>query len=188
MTTTNIEPGTNTFESELGGLQVRGRAHSLSAWFVLALRLMMGYAFLHSGWTKITAAEPFSAAGYLTNVTAASPLSGLFHWMGQTPWFVEFVNLAVPYGELLIGLGLLVGALTRLAAFFGAFMMLMFYFSNWDVAHGLINGDFAYMLVFLAVAAFGAGRILGLDAIIEQYELDGEALVEKYPKLGYLLG
>jgi len=49
-------------------------------------------------------------------------------------------------------------------------MMLMFYLGNWDISHGYINGgDFAYMLVFLSVAAFGAGRILGLDAYVEQY-------------------
>ena len=89
---------------------------------------------------------------------------------------------------MLIGLGLLVGFLTRLAAFWGAFMMLLFYFGNWEVAHGVINSDFAYMLVFLSVAAFGAGRILGLDAIIEQHEIDGQPLIERYPKLDYILG
>jgi thiosulfate dehydrogenase [quinone] large subunit len=82
----------------------------------------------------------------------------------------------------------MVGLLTRLAAFFGALMMLMFYFGNWDMAHGPINSDFMYMLVFLSVAAFGAGRILGLDTYVERYEIDGQALVEKYPQLGYLLG
>ncbi|WP_435180171.1 DoxX family protein [Halorussus sp. AFM4] len=189
MTTTEITTGTNEFESTIGGVTVRGRAHSLSAWFVLALRLMMGYAFLYSGWDKIAAAEPFSATGYLLNaVPAESPLVGLFHWMGTTPWFADFLAVAVPWGELLVGLALLAGAFTRLAAFFGAFMMLMFYFGNWDVAHGLINGDFAYMLVFLSVAAFGAGRILGLDALVERYEIDGQALVEKYPRLRYILG
>ncbi|QLG26806.1 DoxX family protein [Halorarum halophilum] len=179
----------NVFESRLGGIEVRARAHSLSAWFVLALRLMMGYAFLYSGWTKI-AGGSFGAQWYLLNSPAAngSPLVGLFTWMGQTAWFVEFANVAVPWGELLIGLGLLVGAFTRLAAFFGALMMLLFYFGNWDVAHGVINGDFAYMLVFLAVAAFGAGRILGLDAYIENYEVDGQPLVERYPVLEYVLG
>jgi thiosulfate dehydrogenase (quinone) large subunit len=94
----------------------------------------------------------------------------------------------VPWGEVLIGLGLLVGALTRLAAFFGALMMLLFYLGNWNVQHGLINGDFAYMLVLLSVAAFGAGRILGLDTYIENYEIDGQSLIEKYPKLEYVLG
>ncbi|QCJ45862.1 MULTISPECIES: DoxX family membrane protein [Haloprofundus] len=180
----------NRFESTIGGLTVGARAHSLSVWFVLALRLMMGYAFLYSGWTKLTGPEPFAAQGYLANVAATNgnPLAGVFAWMGTTPWFVSFVDVAVPVGELLIGLGLLVGLLTRLAAFFGATMMALFYFGNWDIAHGLINGDFAYMLVFLAVAAFGAGRILGLDALVENHEVGGETLVEKYPKLEYVLG
>ncbi|ELZ29879.1 hypothetical protein C474_12621 [Halogeometricum pallidum JCM 14848] len=191
MTSSAISPETrNTFESTVGGYTVGGRAHSLSAWFVLSLRLMMGYAFAYSGFTKIVAADPFSAGGYLANVAATNgnPLAGLFAWMGSTPWFVEFANVAVPWGELFIGLGLLVGAFVRLAAFFGALMMLMFYFGNWDITHGLINGDFAYMLVFLAVAAFGAGRILGLDRYLETYDLGGQTLLERYPALEYILG
>ncbi len=59
---------------------------------------------------------------------------------------------------------------------------------DWEVQHGLVNGDLAYMMVFLAVAAFGAGRLLGLDALIEKYETGGELLVERYPKLRYVLG
>jgi len=191
MTSSTINPeSSNTFASTIRGHTVTGRAHSLSAWFVLSLRLMMGWAFAYSGYTKLVAAEPFDAGGYLafSAATNGNPLAGLFAWMGSTPWFVEFANVAVPWGELLIGLGLLVGAVVRLAAFFGALMMLMFYFGNWDIAHGVINGDFAYMLVFLAVAAFGAGRILGLDAYIEQYEVGGEPLIEKYPALDYILG
>ncbi|MFC6726345.1 DoxX family protein [Halobium palmae] len=182
------QDGANRFESRIGGITVSGRAHSLSAWFVLALRLMMGAAFTYAGVAKIV--EPFDARGYLLNVAATNgnPLMGLFEWMGSTDWFVAFVNVAVPWGELAIGLALLVGVATRLAAFFGAFMMLLFYFGNWSVEHGLINGDFAYVLVFLAVAAFGAGRILGLDALVERYEVDGVPLVEKYPALDYVLG
>jgi thiosulfate dehydrogenase [quinone] large subunit len=180
----------NVFESTLGGITVRGKAHDLSAWFVLALRLMMGWAFAWSGATKILAAEPFDARGYLlyTVPNNGSPLADLYVAMGQTDWLVAFVNVAVPWGELLIGLALLVGAFTRLAAFFGALMMLLFYFGSWDIAHGVINGDFAYMLVFLAVAAFGAGRILGLDAWLETYEVGGQPLVERYPALEYVLG
>jgi thiosulfate dehydrogenase [quinone] large subunit len=181
----------NVFESTVGGVTVHGKAHSLSAWFVLSLRLLFGYAFLHAGWTKLAfvAGEPFDAKGYLLHaVPDASPMVGVFHWMGTTPWFVDFVNVAVPYGELFIGLGLIVGAVVRLAAFFGALMMLLFYFGNWSVEHGLVNSDLAYALVFLAIAAFGAGRILGLDTLIERYDLGGETLLERYPRLKYVLG
>ncbi|QLD89560.1 DoxX family protein [Natronomonas salina] len=177
-----------TFQSTLAGVTVEGRAHPLSAWFVLALRLVIGFAFLYSGAEKVLVG--FDAQGYLLNVAAqnGNPLEEMFLWMGQTDWFVAFVNIAVPWGEVAIGLGLMVGLLTRLAAFFGALMMLLFYFGNWDMAHGPINADFMYMLVFLSVAAFGAGRILGLDQYVEQYEVDGQPLIEKYPRLEYVLG
>ncbi|QLD84807.1 DoxX family protein [Natronomonas halophila] len=176
-------------ESTIGSYTASGQLHTLSVWFILALRLMMGLAFLQSGVDKVLSGS-FSAAGYLQNAPPAngSPVADLFVSMGNTPLFVDFVNIAVPWGEVLIGLGLLVGCLTRLAAFWGAFMMLMFYLGNWDISHGYINGDFAYMLVFLSVAAFGAGRILGLDAYIEQYDVGGQPLVERYPWTRYFLG
>lgn len=175
--------------SSVAGVSVEGKLHPLSVWYILALRLMMGLAFFQSGVEKVLSGS-FSAAGYLQNAPPAngSPVADLFVAMGNTPWFVNFVNVAVPWGELFIGLGLLVGAFTRLAAFWGAFMMLMFYLGNWNVAHGYINGDFAYMLVFLSVAAFGAGRILGLDQYIESFEIGGEPLVERYPWTRFILG
>ncbi|QHS16590.1 DoxX family protein [Halopenitus persicus] len=178
-----------TLESTIGGFTAEGQLHTLSVWFILALRLMMGLAFLQSGVDKVLSGS-FSAAGYLQNAPPSngSPVADLFVAMGNTPWFVDFVNVAVPWGEVLIGLGLIVGFLTRLAAFWGAFMMLLFYLGNWEISHGYINGDFAYMLVFLSVAAFGAGRILGLDAYVENYDLGGETLVERYPWMRYLLG
>ncbi|WP_323676086.1 DoxX family protein [Halorubellus sp. PRR65] len=180
----------NRFESTLGGITVNGQAHSLSAWFVLALRLVFGYAFLSSGLDKVLASG-WTAQGYLAGVAATNgnPLEGMFAWMADTSWFVSFVDVAVPFGELLIGLGLIVGLLVRLAAFWGAFIMTMFYFGNWSIEHGIVNSDFAYVIVFLAIAAFGAGRIIGLDRYVETYEFaDGQTLLEKYPRLDYILG
>jgi thiosulfate dehydrogenase [quinone] large subunit len=184
-----MSPQEVRLESTIGGYTASGQLHTLSVWFILALRLMMGLAFFQSGADKVLSGD-FNAAGYLQNAPPAnnSPVADVFVAMGNTPWLVDFANVAVPWGEILIGLGLLVGCLTRLAAFWGAFLMLMFYLGNWDIAHGYINGDFAYMLVFLSVAAFGAGRILGLDAYIEQYDVGGQPLVERYPWTRYLLG
>jgi len=172
----------NTFETDVVGVSLHGKAHPLSAWFVVALRVMMGYIFIHAGTHKLL--EGFDASGYLLHaVPSASPAVGLFHWMAQSPAMLGVVNVAVPWGELLIGLGVLFGALTRLAAFWGAVMMVLLYFSNWGVENGFVNSDFAYIVVFLAIAAFGAGRILGLDAYLE-----GTQLVEDHPRLQYLLG
>ena len=180
----------NRFESTIGGITVNGQAHSLSAWFVLALRLMFGYAFLSAGLSKLLEGA-WTAQGYLAFGAAANgnPLAGMYAWMADTSWVLAFVDVAVPFGQVAIGLGLIVGLLVRLAAFFGAFMMTMFYFGNWAVEHGFVNSDMAYALVFLAIAAFGAGRIIGLDRYVETYEFaDGRTLLEKYPRLDYVLG
>lgn len=71
---------TNEFRSTLAGVTVEGRAHSLSAWFVFALRLVI-FAFLYSGVEKNLGS--FDARGYLANVAATdgTPLEGLFLWM-----------------------------------------------------------------------------------------------------------
>ena len=192
MTSSTINPeSSNTFVSTIRGHTVTGRAHSLSAWFVLSLRLMMGWAFAYSGFTKIVAAEPFDAGGYLefSAATNGNPLAGLFAWMGSTPWFVEFANVFVPATQLLIGTALILGAFVRLAALGGAMQMMLFYLGGWTgEALALFDSTLVYAMVFLTVAAFGAGRILGLDAYIERLEVGGEALIEKLPALRYLLG
>nr|WP_223174060.1 DoxX family protein [Haloferax sp. AS1] len=151
--------------------------------YVLVLtRLITGYWFLHAGVTKIVG-EPFSAAGYLANAPAASPLQGFFAWAAATPWLLDFTNFMIPWGEALIGLGLIVGALVRLAAFFGGVLMVFFYLGNADWSHGVVNGDLFGLMMFVIVGTLAAGRILGLDAIIEKMEF-----VRQRPALKYLLG
>lgn len=177
----------NRFESTIGGITLQGTPHALSAWFVVALRLVMGGAFLGAGLGKFTG-EPFNAGGYLMG--AEGPLAGVFQAMAASPAFLEFANVVVPVTQVLIGVALLTGAFVRLAALGGAMQMSMFYLASWDVAGpiGFVNSDLVYLIVFLAIAAFGAGRILGLDRYIEELDVGGEALTERYPKLNYLLG
>ncbi|MFB6091668.1 MAG: TQO small subunit DoxD [Haloquadratum sp.] len=141
---------------------------TMAGYWVAILRVVTGYWFLHAGVSKYLAAEPFSAQGWLVNATGASPIHGFFVWVGQTPWMLEFTNVMIPLGETLIGLGLVVGALVRLASFFGAFLMVFFYLGNAAWSHGLVNGDLMGLLLFATMGVLGAGRVLGLDAIIEK--------------------
>ncbi|MFB6251376.1 MAG: DoxX family membrane protein [Halobellus sp.] len=143
---------------------------TLAGYWVAVLRVVTGYWFLHAGVTKYLAAEPFSAQGWLVNATGGSPITGFFVWAGQTPWMLEFANVMIPLGETLIGLGLVVGALVRLASFFGAFLMVFFYLGNAAWSHGLVNGDLMGLLLFVTLGIFGAGRVLGLDSVIEEMD------------------
>jgi len=132
---------------------------------------------------------PFDAAGYLAHVDPASPVSGLYAAMAASPALMEVVNVFVPATQLLIGTALILGAFVRLAALGGAMQMTLFYLGGWSGdALALFDSTLVYAVVFLTVAAFGAGRVLGLDAYIERLEIGGEALTERFPTLRYVLG
>lgn len=179
---------TNEFGGEFGGITLLGKAHSLSALFIVLLRALIGGMILFAGIGKLTG-EPFSAAGYLANVDPASPVSGLYAAMASSPALMELINVVVPVTQVLIGVALIAGAFVRLAALGGAMQMTMFYLGGWAGEFlALFDSTLIYAAVFLTVAAFGAGRILGLDAYIERIEVGGTPLIERFPATRYLLG
>ena len=179
----------NRLESRYGGITLEGYPHALSAWFVVALRFVIGGMMLFAGIGKYTG-EGFDASGYLVHgVDAASPVSGLYAWMAGSGMLMEFINVIIPLTQVLIGVALIFGGFVRLAALGGALQMTAFYLGGWEgEILALFDSTLIYAVVFLAVAAFGAGRILGADRYIEQMQVGGEKLVEKYPKMRYLLG
>ena len=154
---------------------------TFAGYWAAALRVITGYWFLHAGVTKFAfiAGEPFDASGWMLNATGGSPIHGFFVWAANTPWLLEFTNVMIPVGETLIGLGLLVGALVRLAALFGGVLMTFFYLGNAAWSHGVVNGDLMGLLLFITIGVLGAGRVLGLDALIERTDL-GDTRVAKF--------
>jgi hypothetical protein len=64
--------------STVAGVTAEGQLHTLSVWFILALRLMMGLAFLEAGLDKLLGGG-FSAAGYLSICTGGPIGYGPFH-------------------------------------------------------------------------------------------------------------
>lgn len=177
----------NKLESRYAGIALEGQPHALSAWFVVAMRLTMAAVFLGAGIGKLTG-EPFDAAGYLMG--SEGPVAGVYGAMAANATLMDVVNVVVPVTQVLIGIALLTGAFVRLAALGGAMQMALFYLASWDVAGalGFANNQFVYLVVLLAVGALAAGRILGVDRYFETLEVGGEPLLERYPKLGYVLG
>lgn len=151
-----------------------------TAYWLAFLRVITGYWFFHAGLSKYAADSSFSSAWWLNSAegTAVGPITVWFAENAQ--WFVDFM---IPFGQVMIGLGLMVGVLARLAAFFGAFIMAFFYVGNADFAHGFVNGDLFGLLLFATVIVFGSGRLLGGDALIEKTRF-----VQNHPRLRYLLG
>jgi len=154
------------------------------AYWLVVMRLVGGWWMLHAGLDKV-ANWPFDASWFVGGAAAGTSLGPLV-----TPFSgglgLAFTNVAVPIGQVLIGLGLVLGGLTRTAAFFGAFMMTFFYFINGETggwAHGLVTGELLGILIFGMIATIGAGRVLGVDAYLARTDL-----FRNHPRLQYLIG
>lgn len=106
---------------------------SAPVWFLI--RLYVGYEWLVAGWEKVSSSAWVGGS-------AGAPLKGfvmgaLAKTAGAHPdvpgWYASFLHTAVlpnvvvwsnvvAVGELLVGIGLIVGLFTGVAAFFGFFM------------------------------------------------------------------
>ena len=141
------------------------------SWLWLIIRLYVGYEWLMAGWEKVinpvwggsqagTALSGF-LQGALAKVNGPHPdVSGWYAWFlanVAVPHAATFSYL-VSYGELLVGIALILGAFTGIAAFFGAFMNLNYLFAG-TVS---INPFLFFIQLFLILAWRNAGW-LGLD-------------------------
>ncbi|MDB9252265.1 DoxX family protein [Halorubrum ezzemoulense] len=153
-----------------------------ATYWIAFLRVVTGWWFFHAGVTKIIENGFAFAYGpsYMKGMTGTA-LGGIPVWMGNNlAWLIE---PGVPLFETLIGLALIAGAFTRLAAFGGVIFMVLFWVGNAGFGHGVVNSDLMGLFLFMTVIVLAAGRYYGLDALLEQ-----TALVKQNPKLRYLLG
>ncbi len=130
--------------------------NSLQPLGALFLRLVLGFAMLYNGWDKVVPAGGFHGH----NTFAALDHHGHFvvslglpYWLGYVSAFAEFVG----------GILLILGLLTRFAAFMAAgdmFVALVFV----NIHHGYIGSQYslALMVIALMLLFCGAGK-LSLD-------------------------
>ncbi|MFQ5933614.1 MAG: DoxX family protein [Dehalococcoidia bacterium] len=167
----------NSSAMYLLGRRIEFSYHSLIVPFLLIMRVTFGFIFGWSGFQKLI--EGFSAEGFLTHATSG-PLHGWFAGMAGN----EVVEGLVVWGEILIGLSLMLGLLTRFASLAGATLVMLFYLSQFPPEHNpFMDYYLVYILVFSMLSALGAGRVVGLDKYVERLPI-----VQRYPLTLYLLG
>ncbi|GCD82158.1 DoxX family protein [Parageobacillus thermoglucosidasius] len=145
------------------------REHASSSALLVLFRLYLGYAWITAGWHKIV--DGFDATGFLKGALAKA--SGE-HPAVQSWWaaFIEhvalpnvgFFNVLVPWGELLVGIALILGLFTTFAALMGAVMNFAFMFSGTTST----NPQMILLTIFILVAGANAGRY-GLDRWVIPY-------------------
>ncbi|MNH91116.1 hypothetical protein D3C73_436670 [compost metagenome] len=108
----------------------------------LVIRVYLGYAWLSAGWGKVNNPKwvGADAGAGLTGFIKGS-ISKAEAGKDVTSWYASFLeNMVLPnaklfsyfvaFGEVLVGLGLILGLLTGIATFFGAFMNASFLFAG----------------------------------------------------------
>ncbi|GAE91961.1 hypothetical protein JCM21714_933 [Gracilibacillus boraciitolerans JCM 21714] len=142
------------------------RKNNYVAGILAIIRIYLGYQWMTAGWEKITGG--FDASGYLQG---AIEKAGGEHPAVQGWWAAFLENVALPganiftflvmWGELLVGIALILGLFTNFAALMGIIMNFAFVFSGTVST----NGQMILLTVFLLVAGYNAGR-LGLDRFV----------------------
>lgn len=118
-------------------------AYSGTAWIWILVRVYVGWEWLMAGWEKVQnpvwVGDKAGAAisGFLNGALAkaSGPHPDVQGWYAA---FIQHVALPhaavfsymVAYGELLVGLALILGIFTGIAAFFGTFMNLNYLFAG----------------------------------------------------------
>lgn len=140
------------------------RKNTIAAVILTLIRLYLGYSWFTAGYHKLSG---FDASGFLKNAVT-NPVKGPDGSVVY-PTYVSFLkhfalpnagifNTIIPIGEVLVGLGLILGCLTSAAAFFALLMNFAYL-----MAGTVSSNPFDILLgVFIITAGFNAGRI-GLD-------------------------
>lgn len=156
------------------------RENNIASIVLLIFRLYLGYKWFTSGWGKVTGGG-FDASGFLQGAVAKST--------GEHPsvqgWWATFLEaVAIPnsglfsflvmWGEVLVGIALILGLFTTFASLMGAVMNFAFLFSG-TIS---INPQMLLLTLFVLVAGRNAGRY-GLDYYINPYLSKKFSRIEK---------
>lgn len=142
------------------------------AWLWLILRVYLGWSWFQAGWGKVgnPAWMETGAAlqGYWARAVQVEPSAPIaFDWYrgfiqflldgGHYTWFAPLVV----WGEILVGLALILGAFTGIAAFFGGFMNF-----NFMMAGTASTNPLLYTIAILLMLAWKVAGYYGLDRFL----------------------
>ena len=137
---------------------------------LVVLRVAIGWHFLYEGYVKLIQSG-WSAASYLKG--AVGPFAPLFHQMAASPTALRVVNLLNEWGLVAVGLGLIVGLLTRPAALGGMLMLVLYYLANppWigvlarpgEGNYLWVDKNLVELLALAVILTFDTGKMAGLD-------------------------
>ena len=140
--------------------------------YLAIIRIAVGYHFIMASWPKITG--PYTQGHVLPEELAKTMAKDPFAWhraflTGFVIPHAHFFSNLIAFGEMAIGISLLVGCLVRISSLFGAF-------HNFNIllAVGIPAGaaqlgiNRLYVVIHIIFVIASAGRSLGLDGFLHR--------------------
>lgn len=139
---------------------------------LLPLRAFLGITFIYAGLLKLTSADflsktsPNGVLSQMQHAVSGSPIS--FVVQHAIEHYVLF-GLAIACGELFVGIGILFGIWTRLAALFAFILSASFWLTvSWNTTPYFFGVDIIFMFALTPLVIAGDGGYLSLGARIRQ--------------------
>jgi thiosulfate dehydrogenase [quinone] large subunit len=152
------------------GTTWRERASELG-WVLVPLRLFIGVTFIYAGLSKIADSSfldddsPSGLHATLAAVRDSSPIGGLLDPVQSHSFFF---GLLFAIAETAVGLGVLAGLFTRVAALGGMALALSFFLTvSWGADPYYTGADIVFAFAFTPLLIGGAGGVLSLDKWLE---------------------
>lgn len=135
---------------------------------LLFLRLVVGYHFLFEGIDKLFNPH-WSAASFLLHSNWL--FTDFFHFIANNQSILTFVNLVNIWGQIFIGISLIIGLFSRASAIFGAVLILSYYVAIPPFVEGntVFDKNLFEFFLFLILVLFPTSNLIGLDFLIEKY-------------------
>jgi len=144
-------------------------------WLVV-LRVAVGWHFLYEGLVKVLNPN-WSSIGYLLD--SKGFLAPFFYSLTANPTILSIADFMNQWGLVLIGLGLILGAFTKIAAYSGMLLLAFYYLSHppftgitfaipTEGNYFLVDKVFIEFCALAVVTVFPTGNNIGLDRFFKK--------------------
>lgn len=146
-----------------------GSVPTLAGWALLPLRAFLGVTFCFAGLQKLAnpaffdAANPTSIQAQMAGAVRRSPIHDLISPLAH---HAALIGVLIALGEIAVGVGALLGLLTRIAAIGGLLLSLnLFLAVSFHTSPYYTGSDIVFVFAWMPFIIAGGG-LLSLDALI----------------------
>ena len=146
------------------------RAWALSEWALLPLRIFLGVTFLFAGLQKLSNPSFFSvksSSGIHAQMLGSARFSPLRVLVGHLVHYSTPIGWTIAFGELAIGLGVLLGLWTRVAAAAGALLSFSFFLTvSYHSSPYYTGADIVFFFAWIPFILSGSSSRYSIDGAI----------------------